>query len=189
MESAVNSRLSLAEYHQLEEDTNTRYEYHDGEVFAMAGGTLEHSAITSNVLRLIGNLLPDNCRTYESNLKVYVDAVRKGLYPDISVACRPVDRMREINAITNPILLVEVLSRSTANYDRGDKFWFFSQLKSLREYVLIEQSSWKVETRYRSSVDKNWEMVHFEGEDAEVALRSLDIALPMRQIYQDIDDF
>jgi Uma2 family endonuclease len=189
MESAVKHKLSLAEYQQLEENTDTRYEYHDGEVFAMAGGTLEHSAITSNVLRLIGNRLSNNCRTYESNLKIYVDGARKSLYPDVSVACRPVNRMREINAITNPILLVEVLSKSTANYDRGDKFWFFSQLASLREYVLIEQDSWKVETRYRSSPDKHWEMAYFEGENTEVVLRSLDIRLAMNQIYQNIEDF
>ena len=102
--------------------------------------------------------------------------------------------MREINAITNPILLIEVLSKSTANYDPvstagGQKFWFFSQLASLREYVLIEQDSWKVETRYRSSVDKNWEMAYFEGENTAVTLRSFDIKLPMNEIYQDIDDF
>lgn len=189
MKSAVEHKLSLAEYRQLEEDTDTRYEYHDGEVFAMAGGSLEHSAIITNVLNMLGNLLPSDCRPFESNLKVYISSVKKGLYPDISVACRPVNHLREINAITNPVLLIEVLSDSTANYDRGDKFWFFSQLKSLREYVLIEQNSWKVETRYRSSIDRNWEMAYFEGENTEVTLRSFDIHLPMHQIYRDIEDF
>lgn len=105
MEPVVKKNLSLAEYHQLEENTDTRYEYHNGEVFAMAGGTLEHSAITTNVLRLLGNLLPGNCRPFESNLKIYIASLDKGLYPDVSVACRPVDRMQEINAITNDIKL------------------------------------------------------------------------------------
>ena len=189
MNPLAKEHLTLTEYQQLEEETNSRYEYHDGEVFAMAGGTLEHSAITANVVSLLSNLLPDNCRPFESNLKVYVTAAKKGLYPDVSVACRPVDRMREINAITNPILLVEVLSKSTANYDRGEKFWFFSQLASLREYVLIEQDSWKVETRYRESADKNWEMAYFEGEGTQVALRSLSLSLPMDQLYKNSADF
>ena len=189
MEPVLKNNLSLAEYQQLEEDTNTRYEYHQGEVFAMAGGTMEHSGIAANVLKLLGNLLPTNCRPFESNLKVYIPAVDKGLYPDVSVACRPVERMKEINAITNPVLLVEVLSKSTAGYDLGKKFWYFSQLPSLREYVLIEQDSWKVETRYRSSAKKNWEMAYFEGEDTEVVLRSVDVRLPMSHIYQDIEDF
>ena len=189
MESVLKHNLSLTEYQQLEENTSTRYEYHHGEVFAMAGGTMEHSGIAANVLKLLGNLLPANCRPFESNLKIYIAAVDKGLYPDVSVACRPVDRMKEINAITNPILLVEVLSKSTAGYDLGKKFWYFSQLPSLREYVLIEQESWQVEVRYRSAVDKNWEMTYFQGENTEVALRSVGIKLPMAQIYQDIDDF
>ena len=103
MESVVKNKLSLAKYHQLEEDTDTRYEYHDGAVFAMAGGSLEHSAIITNVLNALGNLLPRDCRPFESNLKVYVSSANKGLYPDISVACRPVERVRDINAITNPV--------------------------------------------------------------------------------------
>ena len=189
MEPVLKHNLSLAEYQQLEEDTSTRYEYHDGEVFAMAGGTFEHSAITANVVGLFNNLLPKNCRPLESNLKIYISTVKKGLYPDVSVVCRPVERMKEINAITNPVLLVEVLSKSTAGHDRGEKFWFFSQLPSLKEYVLIEQESWQVEVRYRSAVDKNWEMTYFQGENTEVTLRSVGIKLPMAQIYQDIDDF
>ncbi len=194
MNPLAKKGLTLLEYHQLEESTGTRYEYHDGEVFAMAGGTLEHSAITANVISLLSSLLPDHCRAFESNLKVYVSAAKKGLYPDVSVACRPVDRMREINAITNPVLLVEVLSKSTANYDPvstagGEKFWFFSQLPSLREYVLVEQESWKVEIRYRDSADKNWEMAYFSGENTAVLLRSFGVALPMNQLYQDSLDF
>ena len=118
MEPVLKHNLSLTEYQQLEENTSTRYEYHDGEVFAMAGGTFEHSAITANVVGLFNNLLPKNCRPLESNLKIYISTVKKGLYPDVSVVCRPVERMKEINAITNPVLLVEVLSKSTAGYDR-----------------------------------------------------------------------
>lgn len=193
MEALDHRKLSLAEYQQLEEDTDTRYEYHDGEVFAMSGpsrpgAARKHSAIASNVGRNLGNLLPKGCRTFDSDLKVYVEAVNKGFHPDVSVAYRPITGPDEINAIDNPVLLVEVISESSANYDRGQKFWYYSQLPSLREYVLIEQDRPAVETRYRSSVADQWVMAYYEGETAEVILRSLDLRLPLTQIYEDTDD-
>ncbi len=93
-----------------------------------------------------------------------------------------------MRALTNPILLVEVISQSTEGYDRGNKFHFYSYLPSLREYVLIEaecrpQAAWKVETRYRSSLTEKWQIDWFEGEDAAIILRSIDISLPMSELY------
>ena len=187
MNAVTNKKLSLAEYQQLEEDTDTRYEYHDGEVFAMSGASRKHSAIATNVSSFLATHLPRGCRPFDSDLKVYIEAVKKGFHPDVSVACRPITGPEQINAIDNPILLVEVLSESTADYDRGQKFWFFSQLPSLREYVLIEQERWAVETRYRDSADSEWVMAYYEGEDTEVALRSLNLQLPMRQIYDETE--
>lgn len=188
MNAVTKEKLSLAEYQQLEEDTDTRYEYHDGEIFAMSGASRKHSAISSNVITLLNNQLPRGCRSFDSDLKVYIESIKKGLHPDVSVACRPITGPEEINAVDNPILLVEVLSQSTSEYDRGQKFWFFSQLPSLREYVLIEQNRWAVETRYRDSADGEWVMAYYEGEDTEVILRSLDLQLPMHQIYEETED-
>ena len=188
MEALGHSKLSLAEYQRLEEETDTRYEYHDGEVFAMSGAARKHSAIASNVSRNLGNTLPKGCRTFDSDLKVYVEAANKGFHPDVSVACRPITGPEEMNAVDNPILLVEVLSEGSADYDRGQKFWFYSQLPSLREYVLIEQNRLAVETRYRSSSDDHWTMAYYEGEDAIVTLRSLNLPLPLAAIYEDTDD-
>ena len=193
MEALDHRKLSLAEYQRLEEETDTRYEYHDGEVFAMSGpsrpgAARKHSAISSNVSRSSGNMLPKGCRTFDSDLKVYVEAANKGFHPNVSVACRPITGPEEMNAVDNPVLLVEVLSEGTADYDRGQKFWFYSQLPSLREYVLIEQDRPAAETRYRSSPDDHWTMAYYEGEDTEVVLRSLDLRLPLAQIYEDTDD-
>ncbi len=154
----------------------------------MSGAARKHSAIASNVGRNLGNLLPKGCRTFDSDLKVYVEAVNKGFHPDVSVACRPIMGPDEINAINNPVLLVEVISEGSANYDRGQKFWYYSQLPSLREYILIEQARWAVEVRHRSSADDDWVMAYYEGEEVEVVLRSLNLRLPMAQIYEDTDD-
>ena len=187
MQPAIKTKLSLADYQRLEEETGTRYEYHDGEVFAMAGASRKHSAIATNVSSFLNGILPAGCRPFDSDLKVYVEAVSKSFHPDVSVACRPITGPDEMNAINNPIILIEVLSKGSADYDRGEKFWFFSQLPSLREYVLIEQDRWAVETRYRDSAESSWVMDFFEGLDTEIVLKSLNIRLPMRQVYHDIE--
>ena len=187
MEAVPKKRLSLTEYQQLEESTDTRYEYHDGEIFAMSGASRKHSAIATNVSSFLDATLPGGCRPFDSALKVYVEAIKKGFHPDVSVACRPITGPDEINAIDNPILLVEVLSESTSDYDRGQKFWFLSQLPSLREYVLIEQDRQAVETRYRESAESRWMMEYYEGAEAEVILRSFDLTLSMNQIYKETE--
>ena len=190
MESARKNCLSLAEYNQLEEETNTRYEYHDGEVFAMAGAATDvgdpvHGVIAGNLIRLIGNdLLSRNCTVMTSDVKFYIPSINKSLYPDVSVVCGSPERSKQdTRALTNPVLLIEVLSDSNAAYDRGAKFHYYSELSSLREYVLVEQHVWKVETRYRSSPDERWQMDWFSGETAEVVLRSLGISLAMPDLY------
>lgn len=185
MERAVEKFLSLEEYNQLEEKTSLRYEYHNGEVFAMAGGSPKHGIIAGNTIRLLGNQLKKGCRVGSSDLKVHIESINKSLYPDASVICQPYQVSdRDRNALTNPILLVEILSESTANYDRGSKFHYYSELPSLREYVLIEQDVWKMETRYRNAADDEWKMNWFEGKEASVVLHSMNIAVPLAEMYQ-----
>ncbi|MGB3587016.1 MAG: Uma2 family endonuclease [Tunicatimonas sp.] len=177
----------------MEEASDIRYEYHNGEVFAMSGAAPKHSALSSNVNSFLRANLPPGCRPFDSDLKVFVDTLQKGFHPDVSVACRPTTGPDEINAINNPILIVEVLSPSTADYDPvstagGQKFWFYAELPSLREYVLIEQKRQAVEVRYRPSSEGKWVMAYYEGEDAEILLRSLDLRLKVSQDYEDTED-
>ena len=191
MEPATKKRLSLVEYNRLEEENDTRYEYHQGEVFAMVGaatdvGDPKHSAIAGSVIYLLtGALLSKSCTVFTSDAKYYIEAIDRSLYPDVSVVCGPPQRSdKDTRAMTNPILLVEVLSGSNANYDRGTKFHYYSNLPTFREYVLIEQDVWKVETRYRTSADQSWQMDWFEGENTEIVLRSIDVQLSMKDLYR-----
>ena len=191
MEAAQKKHLSLAEYNQLEEETNQRYEYHDGEVFAMVGAATDvgdpvHGAIAGNLIRLIGNgLVTKDCTVLTSDVKFYIPSINRSLYPDVSVVCGPSKRSeQDTKALTNPILLIEVLSDGNASYDRGTKFHYYSELPSLREYVLVEQHTWKVETRYRSSPAEPWQMDWFSGKEAEVRLRSVELTLPMADLYR-----
>ncbi len=185
MESAVKAHLSLTEYNQLEEENNWRYEYHQGEVFAMAGGDPKHGLIANNVGRLLGNaLLKKDCLVFNSDVKYYIEAEDAIRYPDVSVVCGPPERSeKDIRALTNPMLLVEVLSKSTEGADRGEKFRLYSRLPTFQEYVLIEQDSWTVETRFRTNPGELWQLNWFSGEQAEVPLRSLNIVLPVAELY------
>ena len=193
MEPAIRKSLSLEEYNQLEEQTSVRYEYHGGELYAMAGaatdvGSPKHGIIAANVIGSLQNRLKKGCRVGSSDLKFYIPSIDKSLYPDASVVCQPYQvSKQDRNALTNPLLLVEVLSESNASYDRGAKFHYYSELHSLREYVLIEQSSWKAETRYRSTPEDEWKLNWFEGKDAEVVLRSINATIPLAEFYQETE--
>ncbi len=190
MEPALKERLSLVEYNRLEEENDTRYEYHQGEVFAMAGGDPKHSAVAGNMIYLLnGALLSKPCTVFTSDAKYYIEAIDRSLYPDVSVVCGSPQRSeKDIRAMTNPILLIEVLSDSTANYDRGTKFHHYSNVSTFREYVLIEQDIWKVETRYRDSAEQPWQMDWFEGEETDVLLRSVNVTLAMKDLYRGTEE-
>ncbi len=189
MNLAVKEHLSIEEYNQLEEQTNTRYEYHGGHVYAMAGGSPKHGIIAGNIIGILQNQLRQGCRVGSSDLKYYIASIDKSLYPDASVVCLPYQLSnQDRNALINPVLLVKVLSESTANYDRGSKFYYYSELPSLREYLLIEQNSWKAETRFRNAADEEWKMNWFEGKDATVVLRSMNITIPLAELYLETED-
>jgi Uma2 family endonuclease len=134
-------RYSYAEYLALEGSSNVKHEFLDGQIYAMAGGTPEHAALAAAAIGLLfGMLRGSPCRAYDADLRVRTPS---GLatYPDVTVVCGPSERHPEdAQAVTNPTLIVEVLSRSTEEYDRGDKFEHYKSLKSLQQYVLVSHA-------------------------------------------------
>ena len=182
---SAHTHLTLAEYNQLEEETQQRYEYHDGEVFAMAGGDPVHNAICHNLHVFLGNALrKKSCNVFTSDQKVYIDFIKRSLYPDASVTCGPVERSdKDTKAIVNPILLVEVLSDSNEAYDRGKKFEYYSKLSSLREYVLINQHEPSAQVYYRPSATDPWQMAWVSGLDQTLTLQSLEIETNLEELY------
>lgn len=182
--------LSLAEYQQLEEETQQKYEYHDGEVFAMAGAEPKHNAIRANLIYFLDRLLRDQpCYVFNSDQKVRIQSVNRLLYPDVSVVCGLLDSAEEDQkGIVNPLLIVDVLSDSTALYDQGDKFKFYSELPSLQEYVLIDHKRAAVQIFYRAKNTDLWQISWIEGQEAIVRLQSLELELPMQEIYFKTDD-
>ena len=173
---------TYAEYIAFERGSNVKHEYLDGQIYAMAGGTPEHAALASAASgQLYAQLRGGPCRAYDSDLRV---RTHSGLttYPDVTVVCGPSQRDQEdALAVTNPILLLEVLSRSTAEYDAGEKFEHYKTLPSLRQYVLVSypEHSLRVWTRSESGV---WQSTDVrEGEAAELLVGA---KLDVRELYE-----
>ena len=180
-----DSFISLEAYQQLEKETDQRYEYHDGEVFAMAGGDPVHNVISVNAIIALGKRLGSgDCTIFNSDQKVRIVSVNRFLYPDISVVCGAVTRSDEDQrAITSPIALIEVLSDSMASYDQGSKFKLYSKLPSLRDYVLISQHESLVQTYQRNSATGLWQMTWTEEPDQAVSIPSLKVSIPLHEFY------
>lgn len=180
-------RLSIEEYLALEKETDTKYEYHDGEVYAMAGGTPTHSLIANNAGRSLGNaLLGKRCYAYNSDLRVATSR-NKYFYPDVSVVCGKVTFFEELkNAATNPVLIVEVLSEETEAYDRGGKFMRYRMIESFREYVLIDQRLPFVEVFYKNDLN-TWEYRAYTDLEGLIHLHSLEVDIPLADLYLGVD--
>jgi len=180
-------KIPVEDYVKTEIETNTKYEYHDGKIFALAGGTLNHGLICGNVYSGIRNQLTNkgsNCIPFTSEVKVFIKTKNSYVYPDSMVVCEGMEKSdEEKNSITNPILIVEVLSKSTGEYDRGDKFYFYRQLESFKEYVLIEQDRHIVDVHYKSKNSDLWRITRYEGLDKIIKLQSLGIDLTMKELY------
>jgi len=177
-------RVSYAEYLAFERDAETKHEFIDGAVVAMAGGTPEHSRLAMNVGVALANALRGRrCSAFSSDLRVHVPATGRSTYPDVTVVCDE-RRTAEVDpdAIINPTLIVEVLSPTTEARDRGEKFSHYRRLESLREYVLVSQDDVRIEV-FRRQGDI-WALRDY-GPGQSVELASLDVRLEVDVIYDD----
>ena len=171
---------TYAEYLGFEASSNVKHEFLDGQIYAMAGGTPEHAALAAAVITLLGpQLLGGECRPYNSDLRVRTPT---GLttYPDVKVICgsREID-VADPLAVTNPALIVEVLSRSTEEYDSGDKFEHYKSIPSLREYVLVSHREHSVEVRSRG--EDGWRTAVFP--EGAIAALSIGARLDVHELY------
>ncbi|MEM7655214.1 MAG: Uma2 family endonuclease [Bacteroidota bacterium] len=185
-----SSSYSYEAYLAVEADTDLKYEYHDGFIVAMAGGTPEHGRIAANLLRSLGNaLIAKNspCNLYSSDVKIHVATSNRSFYPDVSMVCGPEERSeKDSKAITNPSLLIEILSDSTEAKDRGLKFQQYRMLPSLREYVLVSQKEAIVESFFRKE-DGYWQILTAVGLDASISFPSAGVKVALSDIYRGLE--
>jgi Uma2 family endonuclease len=170
-------------YLAQERASEQKHEYFNGEIFAMAGGSLAHNRVSANLIREIDTrLLGGPCITYTSDQRVKVTATELYTYPDVVVVCgEPEFEAGGLDTLLNPTLLVEVLSPSTEAYDRGAKFGHFRRIPSLREYVVVSQDRARVERYWRNG--EIWELTEFDGLDAQLSLTSVPGEIPLARLY------
>jgi Uma2 family endonuclease len=183
MQAALRPRYTFAEYLDIERvSREVKHEYVAGEIFAMAGGSVEHSALATTLLGLLfAHLRGGPCRPHGSDLCISIRAAEVATYADAAVVCDPVERDPESPShVTNPRIVVEVLSPTTERYDREQKRLYYQQLASLREYVLVAQDRRQVEIWCRDGMQ--WvRSVHGAGEKAPLV--SIDYALDVDELY------
>lgn len=180
------TNVTIQEYLEIEKETQTKYEYHNGSIYALAGGTLNHGIICGNIFGELRTGLKENaCTAINSEVKLFIQSENRFVYPGAMVICGEIQTSeKEKNSIINPRLIVEVLSKSTASYDRGDKFHMYRQIESLEEYVLIEQEKPLVEI-YQKKSDL-WKITRVEGLENEIHLASLNVNIKLQDIYDDV---
>ncbi len=177
--------VTPAEYLAIERKAETKSEYFDGQMFAMAGASRPHSLIVSDIDRVLGNqLLERPCETYPNDMRVKVTATGLYTYPDFVVVCdEPQFEDKVADTLLNPTLLVEVLSKTTENYDRGVKFEHYRRLTSVREFLAIAQDRMHVEHHIRQA-DGSWLLREYSGADDVLDLRSIECRLTLTDIYR-----
>lgn len=179
---------TLDEYFALEHVGDARYEYWDGEIVCMSGGSQEHSYIASNVhSRLQQQLRGGRCRAFTADLPVKTPTLLPYRYPDVTVACGPptFDTMRGIDVLTNPVLIVEVMSPTSAARDQDDKFAAYQAIPTFREYLLIAQDTPHV-IHYTRQPDGRWVREDVTDLEAVLKLDSVGCTLSLREIYEDV---
>ncbi len=184
MSIQAKPQFTPEEYLKLERTSAQKHEYSRGEIFAMGGASARHVLIVGNVARELGNQLRDRrCTVYSVDLRVSVSPDGLYTYPDVIVVCGdPQFIDTELDTLTNPTLIVEVLSESTKNYDRGEKFEQYRQILSFAEYLLIAQDKIHVEHYLRQN-DGSWILTETNDPGAVIELASINCRLSVTEIY------
>lgn len=176
-------KYTAAEYLALEEKAETKSEYWNGEIVAMSGAMIDHQQIVANLTVLLTNKLKGRCRVFPSEMKVWVKKRNKFFYPDVTLICdKPNFYRNKRDTIDNPKLIIEVLSKSTASFDRAEKFLSYQSLATLDEYVLVSQETALVE-QYIKREDGNWIYKATIGLEGEVLFPSIETELKLSEIY------
>ena len=186
MITAVERRYNLDEYRAIEEKAEGRSEYRDGEIVPMPGGSLNHSRISGNIFAFLKFINRDTqFEPINSDLRLWIPDFRRGLYPDVMVFNgEPQLNGDRSDEVLNPTLIVEVLSPSTADYDRESKFRMYRSIKSFSEYLLVEQDEPFVE-RY-SKQAQGWLLSDFNNLEQSIPLESVGVELPITEIYRGV---
>ncbi len=176
------------EYLEQEEQADYKHEYRDGEIVPMTRGTTNHNKIALNIAAdLKFALRGQNYDVYIGDVRLWIPRYRQYTYPDVMVLQRPpIYNGTGTTTVINPMLITEVLSKSTQNYDQGDKFTYYRSIPELQEYILIAQQDYKV-MQYVKNDRSQWVLTEYEGEISEFKLASLEINFNFSELYEGVN--
>jgi len=180
-------RMTEKDYLAFERKSEIKHEFINGEVFAMSGASRAHNLITMNTgASLHSQLRKRDCEVYPADMRVKISTAHTYTYPDITVVCgKPTFADNEFDNLLNPTVIIEVLSPSTEAYDRGAKFRNYRKIDSLRDYILITQTSPRIE-RYQLLESGIWGLSDAEGEDAQITIDSIQCTLSLADVYEKV---
>jgi Uma2 family endonuclease len=187
MSSKLKPKFKVAEYLSIERKAEYKSEYFDGEIFAMTGASRKHNLISTNVVTALNQQIENrNCELYSSDMRVKVPKTGLYTYPDIVVVCdEPQFEDEELDTLLNPRLIIEILSKTTENYDRGEKFEHYRSIDSLQEYTLIAQKKVHI-MHYVRQNDNSWVLTETSVIDDKLYLPSINCELFLVDVYRKI---
>lgn len=174
--------FTIEEYMEYEKHSEFRHEFYQGEIFAMAGGTVNHSRIITNIARTIN--LPKSCEVFVEGIKLELIKNEYYVYPDVMVSCNSTDLHADY-IFSQPSLIIEVLSKTTESYDRGMKLHHYFRIPSLKYYILVSQKDCLVEVYERQ--DDMWIYRSFDKPENIIKLANLNIEISVADIYQNVE--
>jgi Uma2 family endonuclease len=188
MSAAPILKYSIADYLESEEKSLEKHEYYQGEIFAIAGASIPHNQVVRNALINIGGYLNGKeCQIFPSDLKNHVEANSLFTYPDLSIVCGKVETLENHkDIVTNPAVLIEVLSATTQDYDRGGKFKLYRDIPSIKEYILISSLEVLVE-KYNKQADGTWVLHEYKTENDSFTIASIDMPVEMKSLYRNVE--
>jgi Uma2 family endonuclease len=180
--------FTAEQYLDLERHTEIRHEFLDGTVYAMSGASRAHSAICFNLAVIIGSQLKGTpCTGYTSDMKVRAGDASLYAYPDLTVVCgEPLVHDDHGDVLLNPVVIFEVLSRSTEAYDRGEKFERYKMIETLADYVLVSQDRARLE-HFSRQPDGTWSLTEASGLESSLDIVSVNCRLPLAEVYDRIE--
>ena len=180
-------KISIEEYLEMENTSIEKHEYYRGEIFAMSGAKMPHNRISSNLMITLGQKLKGKkCQPYGSDARIHIESNTLFTYPDISIICGEVITLNNDDYnVLNPTVIIEVLSPSTKNYDRGEKFKLYRDITTLKEYILVDSESIHIEV-FRLNETLHWELEEYNTITDHLSIKAIDETVSISEIYEGV---
>jgi Uma2 family endonuclease len=181
-------KVSIEEYLEMENASMEKHEYYKGEIFAMSGAKVPHNTIVGNFFIALGQKLKGkSCKPYGSDQRIHIQSNTLFTYPDISIICGEIITLNNDDYnVLNPTVIVEVLSNSTKNYDRGEKFKLYRDIPTLREYILVDSETIHIEV-FRLNENNHWELEEYDAAENFLSVKAIDEKIALSEIYEGLN--